>query len=55
MQSDATSVEQYLAELPEGRREIVQAVCEVILANLPDGYEEGMQYGLIGYFLPHSL
>ena len=55
MQSKATTVEQYLAELPEDRREIVQAVREVILTNLPDGYAEGMQYGMIGYFVPHSV
>lgn len=54
MQSKATSVEQYLAELSDDRREIVQAVREVILANLPAGYEEGMQYGMIGYYVPHS-
>ena len=55
MQSKATTVEQYLAELPEDRREALQAVRTAILKNLPKGYEEGMQYGMIGYFVPHSL
>lgn len=55
MQSKATTVEQYLAELPDDRREAVQAVREVILKNLPKGYEEGMQYGMIGYYVPHSI
>jgi hypothetical protein len=55
MQSKAKTVDQYLAELPEDRREALQAVREVILENLPDGYEEGMQYGMIGYFVPHSV
>jgi hypothetical protein len=55
MQSKATTVEQYLAELPKDRREAIQAVREVILRNLPKGYEEGMQYGMIGYYVPHSL
>lgn len=55
MQSKATTVEQYLAELPEDRRAAVQALREVILANLPGGYEEGMQYGMIGYYVPHSI
>ena len=27
----------------------------IILKNLPKGYEEGMQYGMIGYFVPHSV
>ncbi len=52
MQSDAQSVEAYLAELPEDRREVVEAVRAVILDNLPAGFEEGMQYGMIGYYVP---
>ena len=54
MQSKATTVEQYLASLPEDRRQAIETVRKVILANL-DGYEEGMQYGMIGYYVPHSL
>jgi hypothetical protein len=54
MQSDADSVEAYLAELPEDRREIVEAVRSVILEHLPPGFEEGMQYGMIGYYVPHE-
>ncbi len=55
MQSKATSVERYLADLPADRREQIQAVRQTILANLPEGYEEGMQYGMIGYYVPHSV
>lgn len=55
MQSKATTVEQYLAELPEDRRAAIEAVRQVILKNLDKGYEEGMQYGMIGYFVPHRL
>ncbi len=55
MQSKAATVEEYLAELPEDRRQAIQAVREVILKNLPEGYEEGMQYGMIGYYVPHSI
>jgi hypothetical protein len=55
MQSKATTVQQYLAELPPDRRAAIQAVREVILKNLDGGYEEGMQYGMIGYFVPHRL
>ncbi|MCO4763691.1 MAG: DUF1801 domain-containing protein [Myxococcales bacterium] len=49
------SVEAYLASLPPDRRTTLQAVREVILANLPAGYEEGIQYGSIGYYVPHSI
>lgn len=52
MQSKATTVEQYLAELPADRREALQAIRKVILANLPQGVAEGMQYGMIGYDVP---
>lgn len=50
--SDAVSVEEYLSELDDDRREAVAAVRQVILDNLPDGYEEIMQYGMISYVVP---
>jgi hypothetical protein len=49
---DAASVDEYINALPEERRKAVEAVRDVILANLPKGYEEGIQYGMIGYFVP---
>jgi len=44
-----------MAELPEDRRAAIQAVRQVILKNLDKGFEEGMQYGGIGYYVPHKL
>ncbi len=55
MQSKATTVKAYLAELPAERRQAIQAVRETILANLDSEYEEGMQYGMIGYYVPHRV
>jgi hypothetical protein len=55
MQSKAATVDQYLAELPDDRREALAAVREVILKNLDKDYEEGMQYGMIGYYVPHRV
>jgi hypothetical protein len=52
--SRADTVEQYLAELPEDRRALVAAICEVVNANLPEGYQEAMQYGMIGWSVPHE-
>ena len=52
MRSDAPTVDAYLADLPEDRREAIAAVRSVILEHLPDGFEEGMQYGMIGYYVP---
>ncbi len=55
MQSKATTVAQYLASLPPDRRAAIQAVREVILKNLDKGYEEGMLYGMIGYYVSHRI
>jgi len=55
MQSKAATVAQYLAELPPDRRAAIEAVREVMLANLDEDYEEGMQYGMIGYYVPHRI
>jgi len=55
MQSTAPTVEGYLKSLPPDRREAITAVRKVILANLPEGFEEGMSYGMIGYVVPHRL
>lgn len=55
MTSKAATVEEYLAELPDDRREAISAVRKVILDNLPSGYEEQMQYGMIGYVVPKSI
>lgn len=50
--SDATTVDEYLSELPDDRRAAIVAVRDVILANLPDGYEEVMRWGMITYEIP---
>jgi Domain of unknown function (DU1801) len=55
MQSKATTVEQYLSELSAERRGALEAVRRVVLANLDKDYEEGMQYGMIGYYVPHRV
>ena len=55
MQSKARTVKEYLAGLPDDRREAIKAIRAVVLKNLPRGYKEGMQYSMIGYFVPHSV
>ena len=49
------AVRAYLDDLPEDRREAIEAIREVINRNLPKGYEEGMQYGMPAWFVPHSV
>jgi uncharacterized protein YdhG (YjbR/CyaY superfamily) len=46
------SVDEYIASLPPERREAVSRVRETVRRNLPEGYEEGMQYGMIGWYVP---
>jgi len=48
----ADSVAEYLEDLPADRREAVEAVRATVLENLPDGFEEGIQYGMISWFVP---
>jgi hypothetical protein len=55
MQSTALSPEEYMAALPDDRKEIIQAIREVILKNLPSGFSEQMSYGMLGYVVPHGL
>ncbi|MDP9467967.1 MAG: DUF1801 domain-containing protein [Chloroflexota bacterium] len=52
--SKAATVEEYIAELPPDRREAITTVLEIVRQHLPDGYEEGMQYGMIGWYVPFS-
>ena len=54
MQSKAKTAEQYLSELDDDRRQQLATVRNVVLDNLPDGYEESMQYGMITYIVPLS-
>ena len=55
MRSTAPNVAAYLESLPADRCAAIAVVRQVILANLDEGYEEGMQYGMIGYCVPHRL
>jgi hypothetical protein len=50
--SKASTVEEYLQELPEDRSAVVSEVRDVILRNLPKGYQETMNWGMIAYEIP---
>jgi hypothetical protein len=52
--SAVTTVAAYLESLPEDRRTAISQVRDVVNANLPAGYEEGMLYGMIGWYIPLS-
>ena len=55
MQYKASSPEDYVSQIPEERQSIVNKLRKVINTNLPKGFEEGIQYGMIGYYVPHSV
>ncbi|QED36619.1 DUF1801 domain-containing protein [Antarcticibacterium arcticum] len=54
MKIDANSPEDYISKIPEDRREAMAQLRQTILTNLPPGFEETMNYGMIGYVIPHS-
>ena len=55
MQSKANTPNEYVSELPEERKEVVTKLRQIILGNLPLGFEETMSYGMLGYVVPHSI
>jgi uncharacterized protein YdhG (YjbR/CyaY superfamily) len=55
MQSKAQTPDEYLASLPEERKEAMNQLRKVIKKNLPKGFKEEMGYGMLGYVVPHSL
>jgi hypothetical protein len=55
MKSDVATVPEYLASLPEPRRAAVSEVRRFIRGKLGKDFQEVMQYGVIGYCVPHSI
>jgi uncharacterized protein YdhG (YjbR/CyaY superfamily) len=54
MQSEAKTVDEYIEELPDDRRDAIKKLRKSILENIPEGFKETMGYGMIGYVVPHS-
>ena len=55
MKIEAQSVQEYLENLPEERREPIEKLRKIISENLPIGFEEQLSYGMIGYVVPKSI
>ena len=55
MQSKAKTVNEYIKELPPDRKEAITKLRKSILKNLPKGFKEGIGYGMMGYYVPHSI
>lgn len=54
MNYKANTIEEYIDQIPEERKEPIRKLRQTILDNLPDGFEEGINYGMMGYYVPHS-
>ncbi len=54
MQSKSTTIDAYIAQLPDDRKKAMTELRKVIKKNLPKGFKEEMSYGNIGYVVPHS-
>lgn len=55
MQIKTDNPDEYIEKVPEDRKEAMTKLRKVIKENLPDGFEETMIYGMIGYVVPHSI
>lgn len=55
MRYEAKSAEDYISQLPKERKEPINKLRAVIIKNLPKGFEETINYGMIGYVVPHSI
>lgn len=55
MQYEATSPEDYISQVPEERQAALKKLRKTIKKNLPNNFEEGMIYKMIGYYVPHSI
>ena len=55
MQSKDTTPKQYVDELPEERKPAIKKIRSIIRKSLPQGFKEVMNYGMLGYVVPHSI
>ncbi len=55
MQHKTISPEDYIQQLPEDRKAPSEKLRAIIKKNIPTGFEEGMNYNMIGFYVPHSM
>lgn len=55
MTIDAKTVEEYLQKVPKERTAAISKLRDTVKTNLPQGFEEGISYKMIGYYVPHSI
>ncbi len=52
MKSKAKTAEEYISELEGVQRQQIEGLRKIVLENLPEGFEEGMGYGMLAYVVP---
>lgn len=55
MQIAANSPDEYVEQIPDDRKPAIKKLRQIIISNIPKGFEETMSYGMIGYVVPHSV
>ena len=55
MQSTVKTPAEYVDSLPDERKSVIENIRKTVLDNLPEGFEETMGYGMLGYVVPHSI
>ena len=55
MKTTETTIVEILANVPEDRKEAFAKLHQTIVSNLPEGFEPGISYGMLGYVIPHQL
>jgi hypothetical protein len=55
MKSESETPQDYIHSLPEERKAAIEKLRNIVLTNLPSGFEEKMCYGMLGYVVPHSI
>ncbi|MDX1446814.1 DUF1801 domain-containing protein [Lishizhenia sp.] len=55
MQYKADTPEEYIEQLPEDRQEVIQKLRSIINKNIPEGFKETINYGMLGWVVPHEI
>jgi len=55
MPTKATTVKEYIDNLPDDRKKVIKKLRTIIKKNLPKGFKEVISYGMIGYVVPHKI
>ena len=54
MQYKAATPQEYIEQLPPERQKVIRELRHTILDNIPEGFQERISYGMLGYVVPHS-